>query len=193
MLIFSHLFSPYFLIFSQLSGVQLLKSSLAFDISFGFLCSFLKMAFLGRVGNLLKQSRNKHASIGLSSTNSPLFQAIRSMSSAKLFIAGLPYATDEMRLKDAFQQYGEVIDVMVITDRDSGRSRGFGFVRYFSADDANTALQEMNGKELYGRKIKISFAEEKPHPFYGDADWYRSEGYGRGHFAKRANRAFVGY
>ncbi|KAI3665831.1 hypothetical protein L6452_44466 [Arctium lappa] len=128
--------------------------------------SILKMAFLGRVGNLLKQSSSKHASIGLSSTNSPLFQAIRSMSSAKLFVGGLSYGTDEMGLREAFQQYGDVIDAKVITDRDSGRSRGFGFVSYTSADAANTALQDMDGKELHGRRIRVNFAQERPRPSF---------------------------
>ncbi|KAJ9564302.1 hypothetical protein OSB04_000268 [Centaurea solstitialis] len=131
------------------------------------LTSALKMAFLGKVGNLLKQSGSKHASIGLSSTNSPLFQAIRSMSSAKLFVGGLSYGTDEMGLREAFQQYGEVIDAKVITDRDSGRSRGFGFVSYTSADAANTALQDMDGKELHGRRIRVNFAQERPRPSFG--------------------------
>ncbi|MFS8005353.1 putative RNA recognition motif domain, nucleotide-binding alpha-beta plait domain superfamily [Helianthus anomalus] len=50
------------------------------------------------------------------------------MSSAKPFVGGLSYGTDEMGLRQAFQEYGEVIEAKVITDRDSGRSRGFGFV-----------------------------------------------------------------
>ncbi|XP_024974382.1 glycine-rich RNA-binding protein 4, mitochondrial-like isoform X2 [Cynara cardunculus var. scolymus] len=138
------------------------------------------MAFLGRVGNLLKQSGSKHASIGLSSTNSPLFKAIRSMSSAKLFVGGLSYGTDEMGLREAFQQYGEVIDAKVITDRDSGRSRGFGFVSYTSADAANTALQDMDGKELHGRRIRVNFAQERPRPSFGGGGGYGGAGYGGG-------------
>ncbi|KAL7610494.1 glycine-rich RNA-binding protein 4, mitochondrial [Lactuca sativa] len=125
------------------------------------------MAFLSRFGNLLKQSGSNHVNMGLSSSNSPLFQSIRSMSSAKLFVGGLAYATDEMGLKEAFQQYGEVIDVRVITDRDSGRSRGFGFVSYTSADAANSALQDMDGKELDGRRIRVSVAQERPRPSFG--------------------------
>ncbi|CAI9276914.1 unnamed protein product [Lactuca saligna] len=158
------------------------------------------MAFLSRFGNLLKQSGSNHVNMGLSSSNSPLFQSIRSMSSAKLFIGGLAYATDEMGLKEAFQQYGEVIDVRVITDRDSGRSRGFGFVSYTSADAANSALQDMDGKELDGRRIRVSVAQERPRPSfgggyggpggggygagggggYGGAGGYRGGGYGGG-------------
>lgn len=133
------------------------------------------MAFLSRFGNLLKQSGSKHVSMGLSSSNSPLFQSIRSMSSAKLFIGGLAYATDEIGLREAFQQYGEVIDVRVITDRDSGRSRGFGFVSYTSSDAANSALQDMDGKELHGRRIRVSVAQERPRPSFGGG------GYGGGY------------
>lgn len=115
------------------------------------------------------------------------------MSSAKLFIGGLAYVTDEMGLKEAFEQYGEVIDVKVITDRDSGRSRGFGFVSYTSADAANSALQDMDGKELHGRRIRVSVAQERPRPSfggggyggpggggYGGAGGYRGGGYGGG-------------
>ncbi|XP_071702731.1 glycine-rich RNA-binding protein 4, mitochondrial-like [Rutidosis leptorrhynchoides] len=125
------------------------------------------MAFISKVGSLLKQSEIKHVSVGFSSTNSPIYQAIRSMSSAKLFVGGLSYATDEVGLREAFQQYGEVIDAKVITDRDSGRSRGFGFVSFTSSDAANSALRDMDGKDLHGRRIRINFAEERPRPSFG--------------------------
>ncbi|KAJ0454685.1 putative RNA recognition motif domain, nucleotide-binding alpha-beta plait domain superfamily [Helianthus annuus] len=135
------------------------------------------MAFVSKVGSLLKQSGSKHASMGLSSSNSPFFQAIRSMSSAKLFVGGLSYGTDEMGLRQAFQEYGEVIEAKVITDRDSGRSRGFGFVSYTSADAANTALQDMDGKDLHGRRIRVSFAQERPRPSFGGGGYGGAGGY----------------
>ncbi|XP_076927739.1 glycine-rich RNA-binding protein 4, mitochondrial-like [Bidens hawaiensis] len=137
------------------------------------------MAFVRKIGSLLKQSESSHVSMGLSSSDSPFFQAIRSMSSAKLFVGGLAYATDEMGLREAFQEFGEVIDAKVITDRDSGRSRGFGFVSYTSADAANTALQDMDGMELHGRRIRVSFAQEKPRPSFGGGG-YGGGGYGGG-------------
>ncbi|KVI02585.1 Nucleotide-binding, alpha-beta plait [Cynara cardunculus var. scolymus] len=93
---------------------------------------------------------------------------------------GLSYGTDEMGLREAFQQYGEVIDAKVITDRDSGRSRGFGFVSYTSADAANTALQDMDGKELHGRRIRVNFAQERPRPSFGGGGGYGGAGYGGG-------------
>ncbi|KAJ0692514.1 putative RNA recognition motif domain, nucleotide-binding alpha-beta plait domain superfamily [Helianthus annuus] len=139
------------------------------------------MAFVSKVGSLLKQSGSKHASMGLlSSSNSPFFQAIRSMSSAKLFVGGLSYGTDEMGLRQAFQEYGEVIEAKVITDRDSGRSRGFGFVSYTSADAANTALQDMDGKDLHGRRIRVSFAQERPRPSFGGGGYGGAGGYSGG-------------
>ncbi|MFS7988356.1 putative RNA recognition motif domain, nucleotide-binding alpha-beta plait domain superfamily [Helianthus anomalus] len=138
------------------------------------------MAFVSKVGSLLKQSGSKHASMGLSSSNSPFFQAIRSMSSAKLFVGGLSYGTDEMGLRQAFQEYGEVIEAKVITDRDSGRSRGFGFVSYTSADAANTALQDMDGKDLHGRRIRVSFAQERPRPSFGGGGYGGAGGYSAG-------------
>lgn len=138
------------------------------------------MAFISRIGSLIKQSGSKNVSIGLSSSNSPLFQTLRSMSSAKLFVGGLAYATDEVGLKEAFQQYGEVIESKVIVDRDSGRSRGFGFVSYTSADAANTALQDMDGKELHGRRIRVNFAQERPRPSFGGGAYGGAGGYGGG-------------
>ncbi|PWA73293.1 nucleotide-binding alpha-beta plait domain-containing protein [Artemisia annua] len=138
------------------------------------------MAFISRIGSLIKQSGSKNVSIGLSSSNSPLFQTLRSMSSAKLFVGGLAYATDEVGLKEAFQQYGEVIESKVIVDRDSGRSRGFGFVSYTSADAANTAMQDMDGKELHGRRIRVNFAQERPRPSFGGGSYGGAGGYGGG-------------
>ncbi|KAK1423349.1 hypothetical protein QVD17_18648 [Tagetes erecta] len=154
---------------------------------------FIKMAFVSRVGSLLKQSGSKHVSMGLSSSNSPFFQAVRSMSSAKLFVGGLAYATDEVGLREAFQQYGEVIEAKVITDHDSGRSRGFGFVSYTSADAANSALQDMDGKELHGRRLRVNFAQEKPRPSFGGGEYGRGGGYrGPGGYGGGSN-SYDGY
>nr|XP_043608752.1 glycine-rich RNA-binding protein 4, mitochondrial-like [Erigeron canadensis] len=151
------------------------------------------MALFSKVGNLLKQSGNKNVSMGLSSTNSLLFQTIRSMSSAKLFVGGLSYGTDEMGLREAFQQYGEVIEAKVITDRDSGRSRGFGFVSYTSTDSASSALQDMDGKELHGRRIRVNFAEEKPRPSFRGSGGYGGVGGGGGGYRGAAGGYGGGY
>ncbi|MEK9195782.1 MAG: RNA-binding protein [Patescibacteria group bacterium] len=78
----------------------------------------------------------------------------------RLFVGSLPYKLTEDEMKDFFAQVGEVVSVRIITDRDTGRSKGFGFVEM--ADDAagDKAIAELNNKELAGRPITIS--EAKP-------------------------------
>ena len=66
--------------------------------------------------------------------------------SNKLFVGGLSWDTDTDGLRAAFEAFGEVTDAVVITDRESGRSRGFGFVTYSDASSAKTAMGEMDGK-----------------------------------------------
>ncbi|PIN04094.1 RNA-binding protein musashi/mRNA cleavage and polyadenylation factor I complex, subunit HRP1 [Handroanthus impetiginosus] len=121
------------------------------------------MAFLNRVGSLLKQSVTKHVTSEFSASNPSLFQAIRSMSSSsKLFVGGLSYGTDEMSLREAFSQYGEVVEARVILDRETGRSRGFGFVTFTSTEAASSAIQAFDGQDLHGRRIRVNYATEKP-------------------------------
>ncbi|CAK9188319.1 unnamed protein product [Ilex paraguariensis] len=67
-------------------------------------------------------------------------------SSTKLFVGGLSYDTNETVLKDAFGQHGEIIEVKVICNHTSGKSKGYGFVQYSSEFTANTALKEMDGQ-----------------------------------------------
>jgi len=80
--------------------------------------------------------------------------------SNKLFVGGLAWATDSEGLKSAFAEYGEVIEAKVITDRDTGRSRGFGFVTFADAEMAKAALA-LNDTELDGRTIRVDIAQEK--------------------------------
>lgn len=82
--------------------------------------------------------------------------------SQKLFIGGLAWATTNESLHDAFAAFGEVSDAKVIMDRDTGRSRGFGFVTYANAADADRAREEMDGADLDGRKINVNEARERP-------------------------------
>lgn len=81
--------------------------------------------------------------------------------SVNLFIGSLAYATTDDSLKAFFETIGEVTSARVVTDRETGRSRGFGFVEY--ADEANnqTAVDQLNGKELDGRAINVSLARPK--------------------------------
>jgi len=80
--------------------------------------------------------------------------------SKKLFVGGLAWATDSEGLKNAFSQFGEVAEATVITDRDTGRSRGFGFVTFNDTEAAKEALA-LNGTDLDGRTIRVDLATEK--------------------------------
>jgi len=79
----------------------------------------------------------------------------------KLFVGGLSWNTDEGALKAAFEPFGVVTEAKVITDRDSGRSRGFGFVTMDAPASAAKAIEEMDGVELDGRTINVSVAKPK--------------------------------
>jgi cold-inducible RNA-binding protein len=81
--------------------------------------------------------------------------------SKRLFVGGLAWATDDTSLKQAFEAHGEVTDARVITDRESGRSRGFGFVTFTTEEAAQAAMEALNGTELDGRSIRIDLAQER--------------------------------
>lgn len=82
--------------------------------------------------------------------------------SSKLFVGGLSWDTNDQSLADAFSRFGPVTEAKVIADRDTGRSRGFGFVTFDAPADAQTAIAEMDGTELDGRTIRVNEAENKP-------------------------------
>ena len=75
--------------------------------------------------------------------------------SNKLFVGSLSWNTDDHGLRAAFEVFGDVTDAKVITDRDSGRSRGFGFVTFADSKAAQRAMEEMNGAELDGRTLNV--------------------------------------
>ncbi|KAH7690133.1 RNA recognition motif domain-containing protein [Dioscorea alata] len=83
------------------------------------------------------------------------------MSSTKLFIKGLSYGTDDQSLGDCFNQFGNVVEVRVITDRDTRRSRGFGFVNFNSEDFANAVLSSIDVQVVQGQNIRVSHANER--------------------------------
>lgn len=83
----------------------------------------------------------------------------------KLYVGGLPYATTDVELKDAFAQAGEVASSIIIMDRMTGRSKGFGFVEMVSDEDAQKAIDMWNGKDFGGRTLTVNEArpmEERP-------------------------------
>ena len=79
----------------------------------------------------------------------------------KLYVGSLSWNTDDGGLKTAFEQYGEVTEAKVITDRDSGRSRGFGFVTFADGEQAQGAVEQLSDSELDGRKIRVDLAIER--------------------------------
>jgi cold-inducible RNA-binding protein len=79
----------------------------------------------------------------------------------KIFVGNLPFATTDEDLERLFSQYGSCESARVITDRDSGRSRGFGFVEMSSNEEADRAIEELDGHELSGRSINVSEARER--------------------------------
>lgn len=79
----------------------------------------------------------------------------------KLFVGGLPWATDDAGLEQAFSQFGTVTEARVIYDRDTGRSRGFGFVSFDSEEEAEKARSGMDGSEIEGRRVTVRVAEER--------------------------------
>jgi len=80
----------------------------------------------------------------------------------KLFVGGLSWNTTREGLRAAFEEYGEVADAVVVMDRDTGRSRGFGFVTFARAEDGTKALAALNGATLDGRTIRCNEAQPKP-------------------------------
>ncbi|MBK7828873.1 RNA-binding protein [Nannocystis sp.] len=82
--------------------------------------------------------------------------------SRKLFVGGLSWNTTDEGLREAFEKFGSVVEAKVVTDRETGRSRGFGFVSYSDAADGVTAQKEMDGASLDGRAIRVNPAEDKP-------------------------------
>ncbi len=76
----------------------------------------------------------------------------------KLFIGGLAFSTSNDRLREVFAQAGAVESASVVTDRDTGQSRGFGFVEMASAEDAAEAVKKFNGKDVDGRTLKVEVA-----------------------------------
>ncbi len=79
----------------------------------------------------------------------------------KLYVGNLSYSTGESDLRELFAAYGAVESVAVITDRDSGRSKGFGFVEFGNDTEGNAAIAGLNGKEVGGRALTVSQARPK--------------------------------
>ncbi|XP_074575411.1 glycine-rich RNA-binding protein 4, mitochondrial-like [Curcuma longa] len=144
------------------------------------------MAFCRKLCGLVGQGIRKDSIIGGSNESFQMLNSLRYMST-KLFVGSLSWSTDDNSLKEAFDSFGNVIEARVITDRDTGRSRGFGFVNFDSDESASNAVAGMDGRELQGRNIRVSYANKKPPRsdfggggYGGGGGGYGGGGYGRG-------------
>ncbi|PIA51541.1 hypothetical protein AQUCO_01100415v1 [Aquilegia coerulea] len=79
----------------------------------------------------------------------------------RLYVGNLPWEADDVRLEQAFSEYGKVVDARVVYDRETGRSRGFGFVTMSTKTELDDAIEAMDGKELDGRAIRVNVAEQR--------------------------------
>jgi len=82
-------------------------------------------------------------------------------SKTKLFVGGISWGTTDAGLRDAFAKFGVLRTAQIVTDRETGRSRGFGFVEYDKEDDARHAQSAMDGVQIDGRSVRVSMAEDK--------------------------------
>lgn len=111
------------------------------------------------------------------------------MAQQNLFIGSLAYATTDDTLRDFFATIGPVASARVVTDRDSGRSKGFGFVEFENEDDNQKAVEQLDGKELDGRTINVSLArprEERPRRDFNGGGRNDRGGNGGGSFRQRS-------
>jgi RNA recognition motif-containing protein len=79
--------------------------------------------------------------------------------STKLYVGNLPWTFNNNQLLDTFKPHGNVVSAKVVTDKESGRSRGFGFIEMENDNDANSAIKALNGSELSGRKLVVASAK----------------------------------
>jgi cold-inducible RNA-binding protein len=96
----------------------------------------------------------------------------------KIFVGGLAWATTSEGLKAAFEPCGSIVEAKVVTDRETGRSRGFGFVTFTDEAACKKAIETMNGQSLDGRQIRVNEAENKPRTGGGGGGGYGGGGGG---------------
>lgn len=79
-----------------------------------------------------------------------------------IFVSNLSFKMNEAQLKDMFEEFGKVSSAKIIKDRETDRSKGFGFVEMADEEDAKAAIEELNGKEIQGRSIVVNEARPRP-------------------------------
>ncbi|GMJ01763.1 hypothetical protein HRI_003845500 [Hibiscus trionum] len=98
----------------------------------------------------------------------------------RYFVGGLAWATDDRALEEAFSTFGEIVELKNINDRDTGRSRGFGFVTFRDEKSMRDAIEGMNGQNLDGRNITVNEAQSRKSGEGGGGFGGGNEGYSRG-------------
>lgn len=93
------------------------------------------------------------------------------MSENRLYVGNLSFDSTESEIEEAFSAFGTVTSVKVITDRDTGRPRGFAFVEMGSAEEAQSAIQAMDGTQLHGRSLRVSVARPRESRGGGGGRW----------------------
>ncbi|OGM51305.1 glycine-rich RNA-binding protein 2 [Aspergillus bombycis] len=81
---------------------------------------------------------------------------------SKVYVGNLSWGTDDESLRAAFSQFGQITDAIVMKDRETGRSRGFGFVSFSTAEEAEAAISGLHDSDLDGRRIKVNMANARP-------------------------------
>ncbi|WCL48074.1 RNA recognition motif domain-containing protein [Leptospira sp. GIMC2001] len=84
---------------------------------------------------------------------------------SKIYVGNLNFRTTEDSLKTVFSAFGQINDLKMVHDRDTGNFKGFAFITFASPESAKQAITEMNGKDLEGRALRVNLAEEKPKNF----------------------------
>ena len=102
----------------------------------------------------------------------------------KLFVGGLSFSSSSQRLQETFARFGSVESASVVTDRDSGRSRGFGFVEMSTKEEASSAIEQFNGKEVGGRSLKVNEAKPRENRSVGGRGFDNNRG--GGNFGRRS-------
>ena len=100
----------------------------------------------------------------------------------KLYIGNLNFDTTDEELEGAFSEFGEIVSAIVVKDRVSGRSRGFGFVEFTDDESAKNAKEAMNGKEISGRPLRVDEAREQRQDRRDDGGGGGGGGYNRRRF-----------
>jgi cold-inducible RNA-binding protein len=86
----------------------------------------------------------------------------RILMGSRLYVGNLPFSVRDQALEELFASYGEIVSARVIMDRQSGRSKGFGFVEMADNESGDNALSEMNGKEVMGRPLRVDNVKSPP-------------------------------